>query len=107
MVEKLPKLQEHSNQIKNVSQKKLNELKAGQHGKIISFHNHGNSNEIDEPHRELKRHLMSMGFVKGADIKLEEIAPLGDPLKVKVKCYDIALRKEEAQDIVVELIDED
>jgi ferrous iron transport protein A len=86
--------------------KKLNELEEGQHGKIVSFRNHGSHGHVDESHKELKRHLMSMGFVKGAEIKLEEIAPLGDPLKVKVKGYDIALRKEEAEDIVVDLSEE-
>ena len=95
---------EHQHLIPNDNRiKRLDELKQGQHGKIVSFHDHNGSKHADEPHRKLKRHLMSMGFVKGADIKLVDVAPLGDPLKIKVKGYDIALRKEEAEDIVVEL----
>lgn len=51
---------------------------------------------------ELRRHLLGMGLVKGAKIKKEKIAPLGDPIKFKIKGYLICLRKEEAKLIEVE-----
>lgn len=73
--------------------KKLNELEAGQSGNIVSFK--GKS--------DLKRHLMGMGFVKGAEIELKRIAPLGDPVEIRIKGYSISLRKEEAKNIEVEL----
>lgn len=51
---------------------------------------------------DLKRHLLGMGFVRGAKIKLEKRAPLGDPLEFKIKGYNICLRKEEAEYILIE-----
>ena len=38
-----------------------------------------------------------MGFVKGANVEVEKVAPLGDPIQVKVKGYSVCLRKEEAK----------
>jgi len=46
---------------------------------------------------------MSMGFVEGAEIKFIKKAPLGDPCKVRIKGYDLALRKEEAKNIEVKI----
>lgn len=51
---------------------------------------------------ELRRHLLGMGLVKGAKIKREEIAPLGDPIKFKIKGYSVCLRGDEAKLIEVE-----
>ncbi|MCL2115013.1 MAG: ferrous iron transport protein A [Methanobrevibacter sp.] len=81
---------------KNKSIKSLNELKSGEKGTIISFNDNGNS--------ELKRHLLGMGFVKGSEITFEKVAPLGDPIKLRLKGYSICLRKEEAKNIKVQLI---
>jgi len=53
---------------------------------------------------ELKRRLLSMGVLPGTEISLEAIAPLGDPIEVKVRGYRLSLRKEEARAIVVERI---
>ncbi|MDR2831289.1 MAG: ferrous iron transport protein A [Methanobrevibacter sp.] len=72
--------------------KSLNELKTEEEGTIISY----NNEEV-----ELKRHLLGMGFVKGAKIKLEKIAPLGDPIKIKIKGYSMSLRKNEAKNIIL------
>ncbi|MCL2157218.1 MAG: ferrous iron transport protein A [Methanobrevibacter sp.] len=76
--------------------KRLNELKNGEKGTIVSFNDKG-----DE---ELKRHLLGMGFVKGSEITFEKTAPLGDPIKLKLKGYSICLRKNEAENIKVQLI---
>ena len=94
---------EHQHLILNDNRiKRLDELKQGQHGKIVSFHDHNGSKHADEPHRKLKRLLMSMGFVKGADIKLVDVAPLGDPVEITVRGYELSLRKADAQMIEVE-----
>jgi Fe2+ transport system protein FeoA len=45
---------------------------------------------------------MDMGLVKGAEIEVERVAPLGDPLEVKIKGYHLSLSKEEAARIFVE-----
>ena len=76
--------------------KTLDELKNGEKGKIISFSNDG---DVD-----LKRHLLGMGFVKGSEITLEKVAPLGDPIKLRLKGYSICLRKNEAENIKVKVV---
>jgi len=52
----------------------------------------------------LKRRLMDMGVMVGTEIKLEKIAPLGDPMEVTVKGYSLSLRKTEAERIMVEVV---
>ena len=74
--------------------KTLNELKTGEEGTLVSYQ----GGDV-----ELRRHLLGMGFVKGATIKLEKVAPLGDPLELKVKGDAVCLRKEEAKFIKVEV----
>lgn len=51
---------------------------------------------------DLRRHLLGMGFVKGSKIKMEKPAPLGDPIKFKIKGYSVCLRKDEAKNIEIE-----
>lgn len=75
--------------------KRLDELKEGERGIIKSF----NSNS------ELKIRLMGLGFVKGSEIELKKIAPLRDPIEVKIKGYNLSLRKSEAKNIDIELIE--
>ncbi|MCK9225616.1 MAG: ferrous iron transport protein A [Candidatus Muirbacterium halophilum] len=54
--------------------------------------------------RDIKQRLITMGFTKGQIVKLEKIAPLGDPIDFLVKDYHISLRKSEASNIIVEEI---
>lgn len=72
---------------------KLSDLKPGQEGVIKEF----NSNEIF-----LK--LMEMGCVPGERVLMEQIAPLGDPVSVKISGYHLSLRLNEAEQIDIELI---
>lgn len=74
--------------------RKLSELKAGQHGMIHSF----SSNEIF-----LK--LMEMGCVPGEKLRVDIIAPLGDPISILVAGYQLSLRLNEAEHIFVEVIE--
>ena len=71
---------------------KLSEMKPGQAGVIKEF----NNNEIF-----LK--LMEMGCVPGEKIIIEQVAPMGDPISVKVAGYQLSLRLNEAENILVEL----
>lgn len=73
---------------------KLSELRPGQKAIIRNFTN-----------LETYLKLMEMGCVPGEDIFLEQIAPLGDPISVRVSGYSLSLRLNEADDIEVELID--
>ncbi len=52
----------------------------------------------------LKRRLMDMGILVGEEVRVEKIAPLGDPIEVTVKNYSLSLRKKEAEDIAVEVL---
>ena len=50
----------------------------------------------------LKRHIMDMGITKGAEIHVRKVAPLGDPIEVTVRGYELSLRKSEAENVLVE-----
>ena len=50
----------------------------------------------------LKRRIMDMGITKGAQIYIRKVAPLGDPIEVTVRNYELSLRKEDAASIEVE-----
>ena len=75
--------------------KLLSEMSPGESGKIIS---------ISRKLRSYKK-FADLGIVKGTNIKLERIAPLGDPVEVKLKGYSLSFRKEEAANISVEISD--
>jgi len=70
----------------------LKDLEPGQKARIIKIS--GNSS--------IKRRIMDMGLVPGAEIEMERYAPLGDPVEIKLKGYHLSLRKEEAENIVIE-----
>ena len=70
---------------------KLSELQPGEIGLILSFQN-----------EDLYLKLMEMGCVPGETIIIERIAPLGDPISIQVAGYNLSLRQEEADTIVVE-----
>lgn len=50
----------------------------------------------------LKRHIMDMGITKGTDVFVRKVAPLGDPIEVTVRGYELSLRKSEAESILVQ-----
>ena len=70
----------------------LDKLKPRQKGKIIALKGSGN----------IHRRLLDMGLVKGSFVEVVRVAPLEDPIDIKIKGYDLSLRKEEALNIVVE-----
>jgi len=70
----------------------LDRLKVGQKAKIVKVGGAGS----------LRRRIVDMGVVKGAPIEVVKVAPLGDPLEVKIKRYNLSLRKSEAAGIQVE-----
>jgi Fe2+ transport system protein FeoA len=76
-----------------VAQIILRELKPGQKGKVVKILGSGS----------IHRRILDMGIVKGTEIEVERVAPLGDPIEVKVKGYHLSLRKEEAANIFIEV----
>lgn len=63
----------------------------------------GDSSYIEAIHADgaLKRRLMDMGLTKNTNVQLQKVAPLGDPLEIKLRGYDLTLRKSEASLISV------
>jgi Fe2+ transport system protein FeoA len=72
---------------------RLDQLKVGEEGKIT---------EVNAASR-IKRRLLGLGLVPGEKVKLERIAPLGDPIEIFVKGFHLSLRKEEASGVMVEV----
>jgi Fe2+ transport system protein FeoA len=52
--------------------------------------------------RSIKRRILDMGLVPGSEIEMERYAPLGDPVEIKLKGYHLSLRKEEAENIILD-----
>lgn len=49
----------------------------------------------------LQRRIMDMGIIKNAEIFIRKVAPLGDPLEINVRGYELSLRKEDAEKIII------
>jgi ferrous iron transport protein A len=50
----------------------------------------------------LKRRIMDMGITKGSEIYVKKVAPLGDPVEITIRGYELSIRKQDAECIVVE-----
>ena len=73
--------------------KRLNEFKVGETGLIKKVEGEG----------RFRRRLFDMGVTPGATIYLRKKAPLGDPLEVTIRGYELTLRKDEAQLVILEV----
>lgn len=72
--------------------KTLREAKIGETVKVVRLHGEG----------AVKRRIMDMGVTKGVEIFIRKVAPLGDPIEVTVRGYELSLRKADAEMIEVE-----
>lgn len=70
---------------------RLSELKSGGKGLITGFET-----------SELELKLMEMGCIPGEMVVIEKVAPLGDPISIRVAGYSLSLRKDEAKQIIIE-----
>lgn len=70
----------------------LKEIKCGQTVKVIKVDGMG----------AIRRRIMDMGITKGCEVFVRKVAPLGDPIEVTVRGYELSLRKSDAEMIVVE-----
>lgn len=73
--------------------KTLKDVKVGETATVAKLHGEG----------PVKRRIMDMGITKNARIHVRKVAPLGDPIEVTVRGYELSLRKDEAQNVQVEL----
>lgn len=72
--------------------KTLKQGKIGETVKVVKLHGEG----------AVKRRIMDMGITKGVDVYIRKVAPLGDPVEVTVRGYELSLRKADAEMIEVE-----
>lgn len=72
----------------------LKEAKIGETVKVVKLHGEG----------PVKRRIMDMGITKGVEIYVRKVAPLGDPMELFVRGYELSLRKADAQMIEVEAV---
>ena len=72
--------------------KTLKQAKIGETVKIVKLHGEG----------AIKRRIMDMGLTKGTEVYIRKVAPLGDPVEVTVRGYELSLRKADAEQIEVE-----
>ena len=71
---------------------RLCDLKLGEIGKI----------DVIKGNEKLAKRLLALGLIDGTDIQLKRIAPLGDPLIVSLRGFDLAIRKKDAQNIYIQ-----
>ena len=71
--------------------KTLKEAKIGQTVKVVKLHGEG----------PVKRRIMDMGITRGTEVYIRKVAPLGDPIEVTVRGYELSIRKEDAKQIEV------
>ena len=70
----------------------LREIPVGGKARVIKIHGEG----------AVKRRIMDMGITKGVEIFVRKVAPLGDPIEITVRGYELSLRKADAESIEVE-----
>lgn len=72
--------------------KTLRDAKIGQTVKVVRLHGEG----------AVKRRIMDMGVTKGTEVIIRKVAPLGDPIEVTVRGYELSLRKADAEMIEIQ-----
>ena len=70
----------------------LRQAKIGETVKVVRLHGEG----------AVKRRIMDMGITKGVEVFVRKVAPLGDPIEVNVRGYELSLRKADAEMIEIE-----
>ncbi len=69
--------------------KTLKDMKIGETAKVARLHGEG----------AVKRRIMDMGLTKGAEVTVRKVAPLGDPIELTVRGYELSIRKDEAEKV--------
>ena len=72
--------------------KTLGDVKVGESSTTVKLHGEG----------ALRSHLMDLGLIKGTSFKVVKVAPLGDPVEINVRGYELSIRKEEAAVVEVQ-----
>ena len=72
--------------------KTLRDVKVGETARVVKLHGEG----------AVKRRIMDMGITRGVEIFVRKLAPLGDPIEINVRNYELSIRKADAEMIEVE-----
>lgn len=72
--------------------KTLKDIKVGETSKVLKINGEG----------KIKRRIMDMGITKGTSIYVRKVAPLGDPIEITVRGYELSLRKDDAEMLEME-----
>lgn len=72
--------------------KTLKDVKVGATAKVVKLHGEG----------AIKRRIMDMGITKGVEIYVRKVAPLGDPMELHLRGYELSIRKADAEMIEIE-----
>lgn len=72
--------------------KTLKDVRVGEAAKVVRLHGEG----------AVKRRIMDMGLTKGVEVQVRRVAPLGDPVELTVRGYELSLRKADAEMVEVE-----
>ena len=70
----------------------LSQVKVGETARVVKLHGEG----------ALKRRIMDMGITKGVEVYIRKVAPLGDPMEIAVRGYELSLRRADAEMVEVE-----
>ena len=73
----------------------LSELKVGQKAKVL---------KINEQNKAIRRHLLDMGLTRVVEISIKKIAPMGDPIDITLRDYELCIRKTDLNKIEVEVL---
>ena len=72
--------------------KTLREVKVGETATVVKLHGEGAT----------KRRIMDMGLAKGTEVYIRKVAPLGDPVEITIRGYELSIRKADAELIEIE-----
>ena len=73
----------------------LSDLKVGQTAKIL---------KLNEPNKAIRRHLLDMGVTRDTEVTVKKIAPMGDPIDISLRDYELCICKADLSKIEVEVI---
>lgn len=73
----------------------LSDLKVGQKAKILN---------LNETNKAIRRHLLDMGLIKDTEVTIKKIAPMGDPIDINLRDYELCIRKADLSKIEVEVV---
>lgn len=73
----------------------MSDLVVGQKARVL---------KLNEDDKAIRRHLLDMGVTRGVEITIKKIAPMGDPIDISLRDYELCIRKEDLSKIEVEVL---